>query len=489
MTHDSSTAGQAPQPAAPRCSKLLPAGELRSLLLLAVPLTISNLLERLMPVTDMAFVGQLGALELGATSAAISFAALGFYFIVGFASVLDTYLSQAYGAGRYTAMGVWFQRGLFWLAMLCVPVGASWLLAEPIIRDVMRQQADVAALAAVYLRYYLPSMPLNLATRALNKWLLAQGIARPQLLAVLLAVLMNAGANAVLVPALGFHGSPIATTISSATRLIVLLLWVYFAGPQRRKPTWGGFSREAFTCDASVREFLKVGLAGGVMTGLEAAAFVGLTFVAGTMGTIELDAFSVLSTISGLCFFSFPFGMATAVGMRVGTLLGANKHEQAKQSARLALTVGISASAIVAVVAYVLRRQLAHLFTQDEDVVDAFVGIALLGCVYSIEDALQGINGGLMRGMGRQRLAASLNLLGFWLLGIPAALLLAFVAHWGLYGVPFGLVIGLGIVGCLFGIFLLRTDWAEQAKKARERTKKKKDDTEGESGDVELLAV
>lgn len=54
-------------------------------------------------------------------------------------------------------------------------------------------------------------------------------------------------------------------------------------------------------------------------------------------------------------------------------------------------------------------------------------------------DGMNAVLGGVLRGAGRQTLGAAMNLLTFWVLGLPLAALLAFKAGWGIAGLWSGL--------------------------------------------------
>ncbi len=58
--------------------------------------------------------------------------------------------------------------------------------------------------------------------------------------------------------------------------------------------------------------------------------------------------------------------------------------------------------------------------------------------LYQCFDGLQGVSSGILRGMGRQKRVALLNLCGFWVLGLPFGLLLAFVGGLNVYGIWWG---------------------------------------------------
>lgn len=62
-----------------------------------------------------------------------------------------------------------------------------------------------------------------------------------------------------------------------------------------------------------------------------------------------------------------------------------------------------------------------------------------------------------MRGMGRPKAGAIVNLLGFYVLGLPLAWLLAFPVGLGIIGIWWGLAAGLGGVALMLCIWVMRT--------------------------------
>jgi MATE family multidrug resistance protein len=67
------------------------------------------------------------------------------------------------------------------------------------------------------------------------------------------------------------------------------------------------------------------------------------------------------------------------------------------------------------------------------------------------------VAGGIFRGTGRAHIGAAINLTSYYLVGIPAGLVLCFTKAWGLTGLWFGLTLALAInsmVTNLYGLFI-----------------------------------
>jgi len=69
----------------------------KTLLLVAVPIILGNLLESLTEIVDMHFIGTLGEKVMAGASAAISVTTLVLTFILGVGIAVSAYVSRAHG--------------------------------------------------------------------------------------------------------------------------------------------------------------------------------------------------------------------------------------------------------------------------------------------------------------------------------------------------------------------------------------------------------
>lgn len=120
------------------------------------------------------------------------------------------------------------------------------------------------------------------------------------------------------------------------------------------------------------------------------------------------------------------YGFAAVISTRVSNELGARNIANAKK----ALTVSLALSLMLGV-AFLLLLGLGHevwvrLFSSSEAVVSAFASMTplLIGSV--VLDSTQGVLSGVARGCGWQHLAAWTNLVAFYVIGLPLAILFGF---------------------------------------------------------------
>ena len=66
---------------------------------------------------------------------------------------LDTFRSQAFGAGSFELVGTLSQRGLGICTLVCVPVGASWWFGTYPVLRLIGVDDELASMSQTYTRY------------------------------------------------------------------------------------------------------------------------------------------------------------------------------------------------------------------------------------------------------------------------------------------------------------------------------------------------
>ncbi|KAL6047359.1 ethionine resistance protein [Balamuthia mandrillaris] len=340
--------------------------ELCIVLKLAAPIAGSYLCTMFIQLVSLFFVGHLGPTELAAAALGTMYCnALGFSLIIGLLSALDTLCSQAFGAQSYHRVGLVLQRAIVILMLLCIPIAAIWFFAEELLLRA-KQDPETSRLAAVYTKTMIPALPCYVLFESLKRYLMAQSIVLPTMLASILGIVVNFIGNYVLIRifSIGFIGAPLALVITYFSVTLALWLSVYCLSLHRK--TWPGF--QLSQCFQGWREMFLLGLPGIVMICAEWWGFEIHALLAGRIGTNALAAHALVLNTTALCYM-VPLGISLATTVRVGNLVGDLNPTRASKCARLMIYLTASEASVVALCLFAARHVWGYVFSSDDDVV------------------------------------------------------------------------------------------------------------------------
>ena len=429
--------------------------EVKRLASLGGPVALTQLGTMLLGVVDMAMLGRVGVRELDAASLGNVWIFGTLIFGLGLIFGLDPILTQAHGAGDRRRVGLALQRGVIIALLASVPLAVMWLWTGSALA-LADQEAGLCALAGTYVRLQIPSIPFFLVFNVLRQYLQAQGRVAPGLWVVVGGNVFNVVANWALIfghlgfAPMGLEGAAIA---SASTRVLLLLgLWAWTVGFGLHRSSWVPWSRAAWSA-RGLAEVLRHGVPVSLQYGLEMWAFQIATLMAGTLGERPLAAHSIVLNLASLSFM-VPLGVSIGAAVRIGNLLGAGFPRVARRAATIALALG-GAVMVVSAVGFVLfRTALPSLYTTDAAVIAAAAAVLPIAAIFQVFDGVQVVGGGVLRGDGNTVPAAVFNFVGYYLLAIPFAYLLAFQLGLGLAGIWWGLALGLAIVATCLSVFI-----------------------------------
>jgi len=283
----------------------------------------------------------------------------------------------------------------------------------------------------------------------LRQSLQAMGRVRAIVITVVAANLLNAGLNWVFIfghlgaPALGAVGSAYVTSVA---RWFTLIALIALAWPSL-SPALRPLRREALA-PGPLGRLLRVGGPVGAQQWLEVGVFATAGLLMGSMGAIPLAGHQVALQLAALTFM-VPLGVAQATSILVGQAVGRGDAHAARRATGAGMLTGVGFMALTAVMFLTMPDLLARVFSDDPPVIAA-VGLLLpIAGVFQVFDGLQVVAAGALRGVGDTRVPMVLNLVGFWLLGLPVSVALGFGLDWGPTGVWWGLAIGIGAVAVM----------------------------------------
>lgn len=416
--------------------------------LIAWPVILAEIGWVLMGIVDTIIVGPLGPAAIGAvgTGSTMFFAVM--VLGIGTLFALDTFVAHSYGAGRLDECHRWLYTGLQLAVVMSAVLVAVGLVGVKLL-SWSGIQPDILALLQPYLAALLWSAPPLLIFTVLRRYLQAMDSVRPILVAVIIANVINAGANVVLVygafgvPAYGVVGSAYATLVARLC-LAGMFWWVVV---QRERTAPSGLHDVPFRWAIEpIWRLLRLGAPAALQIALEVGVFAAAAALAGRISASALAANQIVLNIAGF-FFMVPFGLSSAAAVRVGQAVGRGDPAGVRRAGWSALGLALGFAILVASMFVVMPAPFIRVFTDDPDVLRTGMVLLLVCAVFQPFDGFQSVSTGALRGLGDTRTPMLANLVGHWCLGLPLAYLLCFSRGWGVIGLWTGLSCGLVLIG------------------------------------------
>ncbi len=415
---------------------------------LAFPVVIVQVGMMLMGVVDTVMVGKLSPQAL----AAVALGTVYFWgvsaFLMGVLLALDPIVSQAVGAGDDEAVARGVQRGII-LSIVISIVAATAMLPAATVLAFLRQPPDLVPTAHLYTIINIPGvLPFMLFT-VWRQTLQAHHRLRPLVIAIVLANVANMGLNQVLIfgglgiAPLGVAGAAWATTLC---RWIMFLLLVRLAWCDMRPYLWP--LRPGVAHLETFRRVIWLGLPIGAHMWLEYAAFAVVLLLMGRLGTNELAAHNVAINLASLTFM-VPLALGQSAAVLVGNGVGAGDQHRARRAAVTALITAVAFECVTTVIFLSVPHMLAEVYTRDAVVIGIAATLIPIAGVFQLFDGLQAVAAGTLRGAGDTRAPLVINIVGYWMLGVPVSVVMAFHLQAGAPGLWWGSAAGLCVVATL----------------------------------------
>ena len=216
----------------------------KSIWKITFPILVALVMEEVLGITDTAFLGRVGEVELGASAiAGVYFTILymiGFGFSIGVQIIIGRRNGEACEKGTgFGAIGRVFWQGAWFLAALAVlTMILSYFLSPPLLQGVL-QSENIFKASIVYVNWRIPGLLFAFMTALFRSFYV--GIKETQSLTWNSIVLV--GSNIFLdwvlifghlgAPAMGIKGAALASTISEGISFFFFVVWAAFTADRK----------------------------------------------------------------------------------------------------------------------------------------------------------------------------------------------------------------------------------------------------------------
>lgn len=407
----------------------------RSLVTLALPIMLNNLLQMLYNLVDAFFLGRVSAAALSAPT--ISFTMIFFLVVFGmsFSMAGTTLIAQSKGRGDMERANFYAGQTTVLVMSLSVVIGVVGLLATPTLLRVMQVPQESLEYTRVYMTIIFAGMPFMFIGFVHRAVLQGVGDSVTPLIVQVITIGLNVILDPILIFGLGpfprmeVAGAAVATVFSRFVGAVVAVIMLSrgVRGIRVRaadlRPDRAAFKRLA-----------SIGLPASIGQAVPAFGFTVLQAIVNTLGTAVVAAFGVGNRIVSL--FNMPaIGFSQATTSIVGQRLGAKRKDQAVTAVKQSvLTVGVFITTGMAL-AFFFGASFVRFFVDDPEVIAYGAELFRILSPSVVIFALFTVTVGAFQGGGDTKPVMVLNVTRLWGIRVPLAYLLVLAFSWGPSGV------------------------------------------------------
>jgi putative MATE family efflux protein len=429
-----------------------------TLVRLAIPIALQNLISLGMNMMDTIMLGSLGEKQISASALANQPFFIFTLFMFGLCSGACVLTAQYWGKNdtetisRIVALAIK-------ASLICSVIFASIVLIFPEqVISIYTEDREVVVLGAQFLRIIgFSYMVSAVSTTYLYLQRSVENVKLP-LLINFTSFVVNTFLNWVLIygnlgaPAMGIRGS--ATATLSARVLELAMALVYAASFDKKlhfRPSY--FLR---TDAQLVKDFLRYS---APVVANETLWSVGISLqsvVIGHLGSQQVAANSIAGVVQRLGMVLI-FGIANAAAVIVGKQIGAGDEKRARDYAGRLLRASVALGLLSAGLLLLIRDPMVGIYSVD-GVTKGYARMMIN--VYSVVIMFQAFNTvnivGVLRGGGDTRFAMIIDLSALWCVALPLGSLAGLVFNWPL-PVVFFLLVSDEPAKFLVGVWRFRT--------------------------------
>ena len=309
----------------------------KGILLFALPLLGSSLIQQLYSTVDLIFVGQLlgtkASAAIGASGLIVT-CMIGFF--NGMAVGTNVFAARHYGARRFEQLKKLIQT-IFWTGIiggfLLTVIG---LVLSPVFLTWMGTPESIFPLAVRYLRIYMASMISVVSYNLLSGVLRALGDSRTPMLYQFFGGIINVFADFIFLYVfhMGVEGTAFATLFSQTFAAVGVMIHLY----RLKEP----YALRLRFSDCSLKEFtdiLKVGVPAGVQSIIITLSNIIIQSQINTLGVTSVASFTVYFRVELIIYLPI-VALGQAVVSFIGQNYGAGNWERIKKGNRLCIFGG-----------------------------------------------------------------------------------------------------------------------------------------------------
>jgi len=424
---------------------------LRGLLAVSLPIVVGNLLQSVLELVDLYFVGRLGADAIAGVAMSGTIIMVLMTVVIGIVTATTAFISRSYGAREYDRVGLFLVSAMYIGLLFSFLLSLAGFFFSGNILGLMGAPDTVKALGGQYLTTLLLGVFTMVELWIVSASFQSTGDARTPMYLMVLANLINIALDPLFIfgiwffPEMGVSGAALATVLSRGVGLTLALYILYhgtsrFCIPSRPLP------------DLSIAwRIIKLAVPNSVQSAVRSLSFLAMMAIVAVYGANAISAYGIAGRMELVALMP-GFGIATGTAVVVGQNLGARAPDRAEKGVRLSLMLYGGIMAALSLLYFVMAEQIMDVF--DPSGSSASIGVSYFQTVSPVYVllAVAIVLSFAMNGAGDTKMPMYATVVSMTVVQIPLALLLPRWLDLGIQGVWYAAVAG---IFCQFVILYL----------------------------------
>ena len=349
-----------------------------AMIAIVVPIIIQNTVSNVVSLLDNVMVGRVGTLEMSAVAIVNQLLFIFNLCIFGGLAGAGIFATQFAGAKDDEGVRHCFRiKWLIAIMMLVFACSVFLLLPEQLIALYLAEGTDPTDMARTmrFGRDYLLVMLLGLLPFAVSQiyasTLREVGETRLPMLASIVAILVNLVFNYLLIfgkfgfPRLGVTGAAIATVFSRYVEMAIIMIYTHLRSSVF--PFIRNAYRSVYVPARLMRRVFRRGMPLLVNEFFWSSGMAVLLQCISVRGLDAVAAYNITSTVSNLFKVVF-LSMGNAVAIMVGQALGANRIDEAKDTAWKLMAAAVASNLVMSTLLFALSPVIPQIYNTEPHV-------------------------------------------------------------------------------------------------------------------------
>ena len=350
----------------------------------AYPILISLLMEQLIGMTDTAFLGRVGEVELGASAIAIVYYSILFMLGLGFSVGAQIIIGRRNGEGRFDETGKVFWNGLYFLLGLAFMLILASEAFSPWAMKLLVSSNDIYEASLSYVRWRLPGMVFAFITSIFRAFYIGTTQTKTLTLNSIVMVISNVFFNWVLIfghfglPAMGITGAAIGSSLAELVSLIFFIIYTRVSCDRVKY----GLDKPARFSMSELRNMMPVCTWSMVQHTISVSTWFVFFLYIEHLGERALAISNITRGASGLIWVVL-MAFSSTCSTLVSNIIGEGHQDKVMSLVRriLKLSYGIVGSIIL--IYCLFPEAIARIYTDMPDIVQASApALIVMACSY-----------------------------------------------------------------------------------------------------------